>query len=121
MNAKKFVGLEQITRNDSLLDNITILTKDLLFRTKTRHCFTVITDDLHQDILNAKLFKEMDRSSYILIKVANYEDMLEPTNKIIETLKEARRIGCETYLIYLANGIQVERFLRFIDELHIHI
>lgn len=109
-------GTSQIPRNESLLDSIAVLTKDLLYRTKTRHCYTIITDDVYQDILTVKLFKEMDRSTYILIKISDFEDMIQPNGRIIETLKEARRIGCETYLIYLANGIQVERFLRFVDE-----
>lgn len=58
----------------------------------------------------------MEAGSYIIVLVPESEDMLSPSSAIVEPLVEARRVGCETYLIYLANGIQAERFLRYADQ-----
>lgn len=80
------------------------------------HCYTIVTDSLYQEILSAKLFREIERSAYFTVLVPFNEDMLEPNERMMATLQEAKKSGCKCYLIYLANGIQMERFLRFIDQ-----
>lgn len=80
------------------------------------HCYTLITDPLYSAILQVKLFNEIERSTYFVIQVRFNEDMLSPKNATLLTLREAHRAGCGCYLIYLANGIQMSRFLRFADR-----
>lgn len=110
-------GIERILRNDDLFNEIEQLSTELLYRMNPGHCYTIVTDSLYQEILTAKLFREIDRSAYFMVLVPFNEDMLIPSNQMMSTLQEAKASGCKCYLIYLANGIQMERFLRFIDQL----
>lgn len=80
------------------------------------HCYTLITDPLYSEILQVKLFAEIERSSYFVIKIRFNEDLMSPKNATLKALREAHRAGCGCYLIYLANGIQMSRFLRFVDR-----
>lgn len=100
-----------------MLENIGLLSSDLLYKLDPGHCYTVITDPLYSDILQAKLFHEIGRSTYFVVQVRFNEDMISPRNNTMAVLKEAHRSGCRCYLIYLANGIQMNRFLRYIDRL----
>lgn len=101
-----------------MFENIGILTKDLLYKLEPGHCYTLITDPLYQAILQAELFQEISHSSYFVINVPFNENFLRTgEDEIIITLEEANKIGCKCYLIYLANGHQMERFLRFINRL----
>lgn len=103
-----------------MLENITVLTTDLLFKLNPGHCYTVITDPLYQEILVPKLFRDISHSAYFVVKIPFNEDMLRPNLHIQITLQEARKAGCRCYLMFLANGIQMERFLRFIDRYIFH-
>lgn len=109
--------MTKILRSEEMLENIEILTSDLLYKLNPGHCYTLITDPLYYDILQPRLFREIQRSTYFVVRVEFNEDMIEPTNETMTTLREAHRAGCRCYLIYLANGIQMRRFLRFIDRL----
>lgn len=80
------------------------------------HCYTLITDSLYDSILNTNVFHEIEHSTYFVVKIPFNEDMSAPTEKTMMTLREAYKAGCRCYLIYLANGIQMERLLSFIDR-----
>lgn len=108
--------IEKILRSEEVFENIGILTTDLLYKIDPGHCYTLITDPLYFNLLQPKLFQELGRSTYFVIRVRFNEDMITPKNKTIATLRAARRAGCRCYLIYLANGIQMSRFLRYIDR-----
>lgn len=109
-------SLDKILRTEEMLEHITVLTTDLLYKLQPGHCYTLITDPLYQEILLPKLFREIGHSTYFVVKIPFNEDMLMPNIHIQITLEEARKAGCRCYLMYLANGIQMERFLRFIDR-----
>lgn len=102
---------------ENLFENIETLTVDLMYKTRTDHCFVIITDKMYQSILTTNLFKSVSRSTYLIILVPDFEDTLKPEPSLIISLIQAQRSGCQTFLIYLANGIQMERFLRFVDQL----
>lgn len=80
------------------------------------HCYTLITDPLYSEILQIKLFNEIGQSSYFVVQVRFNEDMMSPKNSTMAALREAHKADCGCYLIYFANGIQMNRFLRFIDR-----
>lgn len=109
-------SLDKILRAEEMFESISILSSDLLYKIEPGHCYTIITDPLYQEILQPKLFQEISESTYFVLKIPFNEDMLNPNEKMLLTLHEARTAGCRCYLIYLANGIQMERFLRFIDR-----
>lgn len=108
--------MERILRTETLFDDIELLSTELLYRLNPGHCYAIVTDSLYQEILSAKLFHEIERSAYFSVLVPFNEDMLIPSRQMMATLQEAYKSGCKCYLIYLANGIQMERFLRFIDK-----
>lgn len=87
-----------------------------MYHMRANHCYTIITDQMFQHIFTVKMMHELSISSYLVILVADYEDMLEPNERIVRCLLEAQRSGCDAYLIFLANGIQAERLMRFIDR-----
>lgn len=109
-------GMEKILRIENLFRDIELLSTELLYRMHAGHCYTIVTDSLYQEILSAQLFREIERSVYFVVLVPFNEDMLTPNKQMNATLQEAKKSGCKCYLIYLANGIQMERFLRFIDQ-----
>lgn len=99
-----------------MFESIQLLSSDLLYQMDSGHCYTLITDPLYSEILQVKLFAEIERSSYFVIKIRFNEDLMSPKNATLKALREAHRAGCGCYLIYLANGIQMSRFLRFVDR-----
>lgn len=109
-------NLTQILRSENLFQHIGDLTATLMYKLDPGHCYTIITDALYQAILGPEFFREIERSTYFVIHVAFQENMSAPEMTIMKPLDEARKTDCQTYLIYLANGIQMEHFFRFIDK-----
>lgn len=110
-------SLNKILRSEEMFKSIESLSSDLLYASNPGHCYTLITDPLYSEILQIKLFKgSIGRSSYFVVEVRFNEDMFSPKNATLATLRAAHRAGCRCYLIYLANGIQMNRFLQFIDR-----
>lgn len=99
-----------------MFENIELLSSDLLYKMNPGHCYTLVTDPLYSEILQIKLFNDIGRSTYFVVQIRFNEDMMSPKNDTVSALREAHRAGCGCYLIYLANGIQMSRFLRFIDR-----
>lgn len=98
-----------------MFKNIGILTSNLLYKSTPGHCYTIITDPMYEVILQRSFFKDIERSACIVIRIPFYEDLSAPQERILASLAEARKMDCQVYLIYLANGVQMERFLQFID------
>lgn len=109
-------SLDKILRTEDIIKDIGIITSDILYKLDPGHCYTLITDPLYSDILQTKIFHDIGRSTYFVIQIQFNEDMISPKNDTLMALEEARRAGCQCYLIYLANGIQMNRFLKFIDR-----
>lgn len=99
-----------------MFESIELLSTDLLYQMDSGHCYTLVTDPLYREILQAKLFAEIERSSYFVIQIRFNEDLMSPKNVTLTALREAHRAGCGCYLIYLANGIQMRQFLQFVDR-----
>lgn len=108
--------LEILREDSNQLEDIERLTKDLHYKLNPGHCYTIITDPLYEPILKEEFFKGMQKYSYFIVNVPFNEDMYSPDVSIKETLMEARKSGRKLYLIYLSNGIQMQRFVRYIDE-----
>lgn len=115
--AAEETSLDKILRTEDMFESIELLTYDLLYKIEPGHCYTIVTDPLYSVLLKPKLFSEISRSTYFVIRVRFNEDMLSPRNRTVNALKEAHNAGCRCYLIYMANGIQMSRFFRFIDRL----
>lgn len=102
---------------ENIFENIESLTVDLMYKTRGDHCYAIVTDKIYQSILSTNLFKSVSQSTYLIILVPDFADTLRPEPIFLLSLMQAKRSGCGTFLIYLANGIQMERFLRFVDQL----
>ncbi|XP_045473647.1 glutamate receptor 1-like [Harmonia axyridis] len=77
-------------------------------------CVTIINDDLHSWIFDQQWFQNFKAFiSFITIFVEEYDDLLSPQDEIQEALAMANEVGCQMYIILLANGLQCTRFLRF--------
>lgn len=109
-------SLDKILRSEDTFETIGLLSSDLLFKVNPGHCYTIVTDPLYADILQAKLFHEIERSTYFVIQIQFNEDMITPKNETVKALRASQRAGCLCYLIYLANGIQTNRFLKYVDR-----
>lgn len=107
----------QILQMENIFENIETLTIDIMYKTRGNHCHTIITDKIYQSILSTNLFKSVSQSTYLIILVPDFADTLTPEPTFLLSLMQAQRSGCRTFLMYLANGIQMERFLRFVDQL----
>lgn len=72
--------IDKILRSDEMFESISVLTSDLLYKIDPGHCYTLITDQLYNDVLQPKLFQEISRSTVFVVRVKFNEDMLSPKN-----------------------------------------
>lgn len=106
-------------------------------RTKTVKCFIVLCDDMYCDIFSRTMFKKFkahvthfmasnirvwkfvgnpDLCWLLQVHIADYEDLYAPGKSTQEALDEVKLEGCKMYIILMANGIQVTRFLKYADR-----
>lgn len=109
-------GQEKILNFENIFNDFERISIELLYRINPGHCYTIITDPLFQQALTGNVFHEMEKIGYFVINVQFNEDMSIPRNKTLESMAKARNAGCRCYLMFLANGIQMEHFLRLIDR-----
>ncbi|XP_050319942.1 glutamate receptor ionotropic, kainate glr-3 [Bactrocera neohumeralis] len=55
-------------------------------------------------------------SAYYFLNVPPTEDLLAPNYQMVRVLKQIRKQNCEFMLVTLLNGLQVQRFLRFVEK-----
>lgn len=102
-------AMPPILRSNDLLGQLAALTADLLHMVHVRHCMCIVTDDLHLQLFGAQQFAAMSRSTtYLVVRIADDEDTLQPGAETCSALAAAKQAGCDVYVVYLANGIQVK-------------
>ncbi|KAI4462234.1 ionotropic receptor 20a-related [Holotrichia oblita] len=80
-------------------------------------CVALITDIVYEDVLNAALFKKFGiYLSFFVIRVKESEDLLSPFPRTQASLGRIKDHDCQTYVILIANGLQVSRLLRYGDR-----
>lgn len=62
------------------------------------------------------IYHDHKAAAFLQTVVEEHEDLLSPNFNTLESLREARRDGCNMYVIFLANGLQVSRLLKFGDR-----
>nr|QEE82777.1 ionotropic receptor 3 [Conogethes pinicolalis] len=82
-------------------------------------CMTFVCDAVYLNVFDGDLFKRTAAVPIVMIVVEDYEDLLSPNFDTLESLREARKDGCNVYVIFLANGLQTSRLLRFGDRYRI--
>uniref|UniRef100_A0A3F2ZDA7 Ionotropic glutamate receptor L-glutamate and glycine-binding domain-containing protein n=1 Tax=Lutzomyia longipalpis TaxID=7200 RepID=A0A3F2ZDA7_LUTLO len=101
----------------NLHDGLDTLTTSILSKLDPKVCFAILTDRQYYDILRESIFRSGTESYPVyLVLVSDSDDLLSPNYRTVRMLQEMRRVDCGVYVIYLANGIQMERFFRFGDK-----
>ncbi|XP_059620561.1 uncharacterized protein LOC132264385 [Phlebotomus argentipes] len=108
---------EKILENFNLHRDLDVLTTSIISKLDPGICFAFITDRQYYELLREKLFESgVEDYPIFLVLISDSEDLLSPNYRTVRMLQEIRKANCGAFVIYLANGIQVERFLRFGDR-----
>ncbi|KAJ8725946.1 hypothetical protein PYW08_004131 [Mythimna loreyi] len=98
------------------LDYLLIDLLNVLARDYEVTCVAIICDEVYLNVFAGPLFRRTARVPYVMTVVEDYEDLLSPNFVTLESLRAARKEGCNVYVILLANGLQASRLLRFGDR-----
>ncbi|CAG4913336.1 unnamed protein product [Colias eurytheme] len=79
-------------------------------------CVAAITDTVYLNVFEGGLFKKTFPMPFVTIVVEEREDLLSPNFYTLESIRQAKKDGCNVYLIILANGLQATRLLTFGDR-----
>ncbi|XP_011493794.1 PREDICTED: glutamate receptor 1, partial [Ceratosolen solmsi marchali] len=50
------------------------------------------------------------------VLIRDNEEFAPPRKRLLQILKESKYVGCDVYLIFMANGLQVANFLQYAEE-----
>lgn len=92
------------------------LVTDIILRTPDLNCLAVVCDEIYQDVFGHYFFDQLKGVPFFKVFVKENEDLLSPNYATLATIREIRRNGCHTYIVLMANGDQVGKFLRFGDK-----
>lgn len=103
---------------EDYLHQLNQLTMDILHRNVVNRCYTIITDELHQHVFSERLFqlRQHTFTTYFIVKVYDDEDLLSPSDDTVRVLEAIKANNCDLNFIYILNGIQMKRFLIFMEE-----
>lgn len=104
---------------EDYLHQLSKLTMDILHRTTVNRCYAIITDNLHQHVFNEQFFLrslQHTLTTYFTAKVYDDEDLLSPSEDTVRVLEAIKDNNCDLNFIYILNGIQMKRFLIFMEE-----
>nr|ARO70548.1 antennal ionotropic receptor 68a-2 [Dendrolimus punctatus] len=79
-------------------------------------CVAIISDTVYLNVFDGEFFGWTYSVPMVMTVVEEYEDLLSPNFYTLESLRAARKQGCNVYVILLANGFQAARLLRFGDR-----
>lgn len=97
--------------------NLHHLLSTLLASARIERCFVIITDSTYHQLYSGQFFRRQHwQSAYYFINVPPTEDLLAPNYQMVRVLKQIHKQNCEFMLITLLNGLQVQRFLRFVEK-----
>ncbi|XP_058056649.1 uncharacterized protein LOC131208023 [Anopheles bellator] len=95
------------------------LVLDLVEKMSPGRCYVFVFDSVYEPIFGMELFDRVARVSRFVVKIPPEEDTLNPRPALRCSLEAIRKVGCAGYVMLLANGIQMERLLRFGDKTRI--
>ncbi|KAG6463924.1 hypothetical protein O3G_MSEX014160 [Manduca sexta] len=79
-------------------------------------CIAVISDSVYLNVFDGELFRIITNVPFVMIIVAEEEDLLSPNYITLKSLRQTKTDGCNVYIIFLASGLQVARLLKFGDR-----
>lgn len=102
---------------EDYIHQLTLLSTDILRRNVVNRCYTIFTDELHRFVFSETFFQRSRTfSTYFIGKVYVDEDLLSPSNDTIRVLEAIKANNCDLNFIYILNGIQMKRFLIYMEE-----
>ncbi|XP_004536241.2 uncharacterized protein LOC101451173 [Ceratitis capitata] len=111
------LSLLEAPLNDPPHRNLQHLLTTLLGAARIERCFVIITDNTYQALYDSSFFRnQRTPGAYFFIKVLPTEDLLAPNYQTVRVLKKIRAQNCEFVFVTLLNGLQVKRFLRFVEK-----
>lgn len=113
--APSFALTKELQQSDVFKD-LSALVTDIIYKIKSRYCYAFLIDDNYADTITPKLFDDIREHPVFVAKIKESADLLEPDTETYCMLSEIRKAKCDVYLVLLANGIQVERLLRYGDK-----
>uniref|UniRef100_A0A336MB17 CSON013115 protein n=1 Tax=Culicoides sonorensis TaxID=179676 RepID=A0A336MB17_CULSO len=111
----QFTGLYTELSKEDLFIDLSKLVSSILVNIKIKHCYAIITDDIYSNILTDDFFNKMESSPVFIEKIKTSQEMQDPDSNTSIFWQSIKLNPCEIYVIFLANGIQVEGFLRYAD------
>lgn len=113
------VKLEDEIVPEDLITDLGKLVANLVLKIQSDYCYAMIWDEVYADVLTTNLFELLRNKPMFVATIPEYEDPLKPSLQTFCMLQEIRKAKCDVYLIFLANGIQMRRFLRYGDRTRI--
>lgn len=114
-----------------------LVIRDLLEKVMSEvNCFLILLDDYYRQIMGNIFDRPLDANPYfkvillitshqarlclklelLQILVNESEDLLSPNYDTVRVIHEVKKNSCNLYVIFLANGEQIARFLEFGDR-----
>lgn len=91
-----------------------MLLSKLLVISKVEHCYAIITDSWYASAYDDTFFHYPRQPLPLFyLKVEDLEDLKAPNYQTIRVLKQ---INCDLHFITILNGLQVKRFLLFLEK-----
>ncbi|XP_077301063.1 ionotropic receptor 21a-like [Arctopsyche grandis] len=98
------------------LEQFTVTLIDKLLLTNDVKCICIICDSIYLNIFQSQWFRNLRNITYVMIVVTESEDLLSPNFNTLQSIILVRKEGCELYFIFISNGIQASRLLKFGDK-----
>ncbi|XP_055589024.1 glutamate receptor ionotropic, kainate glr-3 [Uranotaenia lowii] len=102
--------------DENSLSDFGLLLVNIVTKLYAGHCYALITDPIYKAVLTKQLFLDIEDTPRYVLEISEDEDTLNPSARLDCMLKEIHKVGCGVYVILLANGIQMERLLRYGDK-----
>lgn len=110
----RLIDVYRENNGDSQMD---WLLQDILVKMKVNiKCLAVLNDKSNQYVFKDSFFKSLGNIPILKILVQPSEDLLSPNYSTLSVIKQMRREGCNVYIIFLSNTIQIIRLLTFGDR-----
>uniref|UniRef100_A0A1B0BS36 Ionotropic glutamate receptor C-terminal domain-containing protein n=1 Tax=Glossina palpalis gambiensis TaxID=67801 RepID=A0A1B0BS36_9MUSC len=96
------------------------LLANLLVASQVERCFMIVTDSWYQTLYDNYFFEYSRQPlSYLYVHVKASEDLLSPNYQTVRVLKQIKAFNCDLHFVTLLNGLQVKRFLMFVEKYRI--
>ncbi|XP_029043114.2 ionotropic receptor 21a-like isoform X2 [Osmia bicornis bicornis] len=80
------------------------------------NCIVFVTDSVYQTLVNIKYIKGLSTVSKYEILLRDNEQFSRPRKRIQKILADSKAVGCNAYVILIANGYLTSEFLQYTER-----